>query len=120
MDAGLGLVPEERGIAVRDVAVMTSRLDTGAVGVMRALRIFLRDPLHRVAGPAAEFVGAGRGHHELRPDRAAGANQQTYDYQRQHGPSCTRCGKSSPSAGDKATSPLARLVMVLCHRLSFR
>src|SRR5262249_12016810 len=41
--------------------------------------VLLRDPLHRVAGVAAELVGAGGGHHHLRADHAGGADQHAQD-----------------------------------------
>ena len=72
VNACLRLVPEQLGILVRNVTVMTTGLDAETVGVVHALRVFLGHPLHGVAGGAAEFVGAGRSHHDLRADDAAG------------------------------------------------
>src|SRR5215831_11905401 len=54
LGAGLGLVPEEPRVVVRDVAVVAARAHARAIGGMHALLVFVGHPLHRMAGAATE------------------------------------------------------------------
>src|SRR5215831_9719702 len=66
--AGLGLVPEEAWVIVRNVTIVTPGAHAGAVRKVHALLVLVRDPLHRVTGTAAEFVASRCGDHDLRRD----------------------------------------------------
>src|SRR5664279_963089 len=83
LDARLRLVPEQLGILMWYVTVVATSLHAETVGVMRALLVFLGNPLHRMAGATAEFVGAGCRHHDLGSNDSAGAAQQTDDHERE-------------------------------------
>ena len=86
--ASLRFVPEKLGIAVGDVAVVTGRANAGAIVVVRALLILLRDPLHGVACAAAECIGAGCRDADLRPDHHRHANKRSDDQQPERRSSC--------------------------------
>jgi len=68
------LVPEELGVLPRNVAVVARCAYAGAVHAMDAPPVFLRDPLHRVARPSAEFIGARGMDHYLGAEYGDGAN----------------------------------------------
>src|SRR5262249_31254442 len=86
LDTGLGLVPEELRILMRDMAVVAAGGDAGAIHAMTALPPLRRDPLHRVACAAAELVGAGDLDHHLGSDDGGGADDDADDQQRKYGP----------------------------------
>ena len=111
MDAGLRLVPEELWILVRNMAVVAARLHARSIGEVHALLVFLRDPCHRVARAAAEFVGAGRSHHDLGGDHPS----RTHDYsdydERQHRP--PGAGRGEPRPGTSRGTARARVYIRL-------
>jgi hypothetical protein len=95
LDAGLRLVEKERGIAMRDVAIVATGADAVRFECVHALLVLLRDPLHRVARAAAELVGAGLRDHHLRRDHAAGADQR---------PTMTSASTDQRALGDVSAS----------------
>ena len=71
---------------------------------MRAsFAVLARDPLHRVAGAAAELVGSGGADHDLGRDDAAGANDEAHEQQREDRPSRARRGQPVPEAAEETT-----------------
>ena len=74
-------------VAVRDVAVDAHRAHAGPVVVVRGqLMLGIDELLVRVAGRAAELVGARDGHGDLRADDHHGADQEPDHEQREHRP----------------------------------
>jgi CHASE3 domain sensor protein len=94
LDARLRLVEEQCRVAVRNVAIVTTRADAGAVGEVPALAVFVRHPLHRMTGAAAELVGSGRGHHHLRADDCDSTDHYTEHQKCEHRPPCA--GRRQP------------------------
>ena len=83
---------------MRDVAIVAAGADTRPIDRMAARAIFICHPLHRMAGAAAEFVGSGRGDHDLSANDSGRPDDEAQDDKRQHGPARTRRPESAPCA----------------------
>src|SRR5450631_1318334 len=118
--AGLRLVPEQFGIVVRDVAIVTACSDTGGVGMVPTLSVFLSDPMHRMARATTELVRAGCRHHDLSPNDASGTDQKSDDDKREDGPSRARRRKALPQSRKKPALTSHVLLLFRWHCFSPR
>jgi len=69
---------------MRNMTIVTAGLHPGPIGIVNALFVLLRNPLHRVARATAEVVGAGHSHHHLGRDHTSRADHKSNDHEREH------------------------------------